>query len=313
MAEQPLVSIIIPTYNRAHLIGETLDSVLAQTYTNWECIVVDDGSTDATDELMAKYCAKDSRIRYYHRPDEHLPGGNGARNYGFKMSKGEYIQWFDSDDLMHVESLEIKVRNIIRSKVDVIISKTTTSINKLGTQYSNLRKEFDIVEKNDFYIDFIKSRNNILIGDPIIVRSKTIDVIFDEKLIRGQDHDYLIRLFSQSLKIGRIRNYLYYYRKSENSITRQAANLKFKFANTQILLNKKMLSKYSEIDEVAFEYHRKNRKLYRSYIEKNRPYFVFLHYNFFRKSFNLSIVEFSIYLFLNMIFKKGFDRMKYKI
>ncbi len=79
MAEQPLVSIIIPTYNRAHLIGETLDSVLAQTYTNWECIVVDDGSTDATDELMAKYCAKDARIRYYHRPDLHLSGGNGAR------------------------------------------------------------------------------------------------------------------------------------------------------------------------------------------------------------------------------------------
>ena len=60
--QPPLVSIIIPTYNRAHLIGETLDSVLVQTYTHWECIVVDDGSTDGTDALLATYCKKDSRF-----------------------------------------------------------------------------------------------------------------------------------------------------------------------------------------------------------------------------------------------------------
>jgi glycosyltransferase involved in cell wall biosynthesis len=102
MPDQPIVSIIIPTYNRAHLIGETLDSVLAQTYTNWECIIVDDGSTDNTDEVVEEYVKKDSRFKYYHRPDEHLPGGNGARNYGFKMSKGEYVNWLDSDDLYKI-------------------------------------------------------------------------------------------------------------------------------------------------------------------------------------------------------------------
>ena len=70
MQEHPLVSIIILTYNRAHLIGETLDSVLAQTYTHWECIVVDDGSTDATDEVLATYVEKDSRFQYHHRPKD---------------------------------------------------------------------------------------------------------------------------------------------------------------------------------------------------------------------------------------------------
>lgn len=86
--EQPLVSIIIPTYNRAHLIGETLDSVLAQIYTNWECIVVDDGSTDSTAELLAFYVEKDSRFQYHHRPKDRLKGANACRNYGFELSRG---------------------------------------------------------------------------------------------------------------------------------------------------------------------------------------------------------------------------------
>src|SRR5690606_34809029 len=109
MTHSPLVSIIIPTYNRAHLISETLDSVLAQTYTNWECIVVDDGSTDATEALLHDYMEKDKRFQYHKRPVNHLPGGNGARNYGFNQSQGEFIQWFDSDDLMVSEKLELQV------------------------------------------------------------------------------------------------------------------------------------------------------------------------------------------------------------
>ncbi|WP_372938266.1 glycosyltransferase family 2 protein, partial [Seonamhaeicola sp.] len=88
---QPLVSIIIPTYNRAHLIGETLDSVLAQTYTHWECIVVDDGSSDHTSQVVATYCKNDARFQYHQRPLDRPKGANACRNYGFELSKGEYI------------------------------------------------------------------------------------------------------------------------------------------------------------------------------------------------------------------------------
>src|SRR5690606_1022644 len=109
MQEHPLVSIIIPTYNRAHLLGETLDSVLAQTYTNWECIIVDDGSTDTTADILKTYCDKDARFQYHKRPDIYQSGGNGARNYGLVLSKGEYVQWFDSDDIMYDNYIELKV------------------------------------------------------------------------------------------------------------------------------------------------------------------------------------------------------------
>ncbi len=96
----PLVSIIIPTFNRAHLIGETLDSVLAQTYENWECIIVDDGSTDNTAEVVNGYIQKDSRFQFYHRPIEKINGASSCRNFGLSLSKGVFVIFLDSDDLL---------------------------------------------------------------------------------------------------------------------------------------------------------------------------------------------------------------------
>jgi len=130
--QQPLVSIIIPTYNRAHLIGETLDSVLAQTYSNWECIIVDDGSTDNTDAVVQVYVEKDARCRYFHRPPEHLPGGNGARNFGFKMSRGEYLVFLDSDDLLHPDCLAKRVEAIVKNPSQMHLNPSALFSQKPG-------------------------------------------------------------------------------------------------------------------------------------------------------------------------------------
>ena len=120
MKNQPLVSVIIPTYNRAHLIGETLDSVIAQTYQNWECIIVDDGSTDNSDEVIGEYVNKDSRFKYYHRPKDYAKGANSCRHIGFLKSKGDYVNWFDSDDLMLPNHFEIKIRKIVKGSYDFV-------------------------------------------------------------------------------------------------------------------------------------------------------------------------------------------------
>lgn len=97
MQNQPLVSIIIPTYNCAGLIGETLESVLAQTYRNWECNIIDDCSTDHTDKVLRVYVKKGARFKYDYRPNENLPNGNGTLNFRFKMSQDKYLNWFDFD------------------------------------------------------------------------------------------------------------------------------------------------------------------------------------------------------------------------
>jgi glycosyltransferase involved in cell wall biosynthesis len=105
----PLISIIIPTFNRADLIGETLDSVLAQTYSNWECIIVDDGSTDNSIEVIQKYLISDARFIYFSRPEYKKKGPSSCRNFGLEKSNGEYIIFLDSDDLLADFCLENRI------------------------------------------------------------------------------------------------------------------------------------------------------------------------------------------------------------
>lgn len=107
-----LVSIIMPTYNRADLIGESLDSVLAQTYQNWECLIVDDGSDDNTENVIKGYL-EDKRFHYYKKENE---GAAIARNYAVSKSKGIYILPLDSDDLIHKTYIEKAEQLLDRNK-----------------------------------------------------------------------------------------------------------------------------------------------------------------------------------------------------
>ncbi|QJB58015.1 glycosyltransferase family 2 protein [Pseudodesulfovibrio sp. zrk46] len=100
-----LISIILPTYNRAHFLPACLDSVFAQTYTNWELVVIDDGSTDSTVEVLEKY--SDPRIVYIYQDNQ---GVSAARNTGIAQCKGEYIALLDSDDEWMPKKLEIQLK-----------------------------------------------------------------------------------------------------------------------------------------------------------------------------------------------------------
>ena len=102
--DNPLVSIILPTYNRADFLPASLDSVFAQTYVNWEIILIDDGSTDNTVEVLKKY--DQARIRYFHQENQ---GVSGARNYGISQCNGELIALLDSDDEWLPKKLETQI------------------------------------------------------------------------------------------------------------------------------------------------------------------------------------------------------------
>ncbi|MFV9484356.1 glycosyltransferase family 2 protein [Christiangramia sp. ASW11-125] len=99
-----LISIIVPTYNRSSYLRETLESVLHQSYHNWECIVVDDGSDDNTHEVVKSF--KDDRIKYFYKKHEER---SIARNFGLSEAKGVYIQFLDSDDILSKDKIEKSV------------------------------------------------------------------------------------------------------------------------------------------------------------------------------------------------------------
>lgn len=102
----PTISIVIAAYNRAELLRETLDSIRAQTRDDWECIVVDDHSTDLTADTIRQYEAQDPRFQFRTRPLDHPRGASSGRNEGYKASRGRFLYFFDSDDLLDPEFLE---------------------------------------------------------------------------------------------------------------------------------------------------------------------------------------------------------------
>lgn len=135
-----LVSIIVPCYNQANYLEETLNSILQQEYINWECILVNDGSNDDSESIILSWLVKDSRFRYYSIPNG---GVSVARNYGLQQAKGDFIQFLDADDLLAATKLSLSVYEMQSNNVDVVCTnydrfKDTIS-NSLGT-FSSLEK-----------------------------------------------------------------------------------------------------------------------------------------------------------------------------
>lgn len=227
----PLISIIIPTYNRAHLIGETLDSILAQTYENWECIIVDDGSSDNTDEVVKAYANKDKRFQHHLRPSTHKSAGNGARNYGFELSKGEYINWFDSDDLMLPNFLEFKIK-LFTPSIDLVI----TSGYYVASDLSNQVK-IELFPTDWLYKDFIMWKLKIFTFSVMIRKSFLANnhFYFNEDIIRGQETEFFSRIFfglkKHQFVISNSATFL--YRQHEETKSFQNKNYRPEFKQSQ--------------------------------------------------------------------------------
>ncbi len=117
-----LVSILIPNYNKATFLSATLNTILTQTYSNWECVIVDDHSTDNSWKILEEFAKIDSRFKIYKRPN-HLPkGGNVCRNFAYTNSIGDFVVFFDSDDLLYPNAISKRVNTISNSDYDFCAS-----------------------------------------------------------------------------------------------------------------------------------------------------------------------------------------------
>ena len=305
----PLVSIIIPTYNRAHLIGETLVSILAQSYTNWECIVVDDGSIDTTSEILEVYCKNDARIQYHHRPNGHLPGGNGARNYGLEIASGDYIIFFDSDDLMTIDHVAGKIKELKNTGCDYVISKTKNfdSLDMyMEGRYAPIKTE--LTAEN-----YILQKINWLTYDICVEAKLAKSISFNEDLKSGQEYNYFSKLVLKSVNASFIEKYLTLRRVHEGSIR----------SGVDSVTKKKMISAYTSCwftyKDIQYNASRRIKKglLFRciDMIYKNKgisfPYKIEMISTVFKQFGVKEGVSFVLMLFFNKHFNKGYSFRSY--
>tara|TARA_R110002051_G_scaffold57789_1_gene106748 strand:- start:2907 stop:3914 length:1008 start_codon:yes stop_codon:yes gene_type:complete len=138
----PLISIIIPSYNRADLINETLQSVVEQTSPNWQCLVVDDGSNDGTQGTISAFAKADPRIKFLQRTEDYASGGNGARQMGLDHIQTPWVMFLDSDDVLDRSCIKNRLLEIDES-LDMLVFHTATFKQQVGDHpiYWNLLKE----------------------------------------------------------------------------------------------------------------------------------------------------------------------------
>ncbi|MGC6429618.1 MAG: glycosyltransferase family 2 protein [Jejuia sp.] len=197
MTVNPLISIIIPTYNRSKIIGATLNSVINQTYSNWECLVIDDGSTDETEQLMVNYMERDARFKYHKRPTNRPKGANACRNYGFELSKGSLINWFDSDDVLLPNKLE-KQRELLRnSAYGFAICQSKKIYRNKGNKETLWNKN---IHSNDVLNNYISFKISWQTGAVLYKKEflEELQLKFDESLQQSQEYDFHIRLLTKN-------------------------------------------------------------------------------------------------------------------
>jgi len=220
-----LVSIIVPTYNRAYCLPRTIDSVLAQTYTHFEILIIDDGSTDNTRELVAGMAARDGRIRYLFQPNA---GVSAARNCGLRAARGAYIALLDSDDVWKPWKLEVQLAcltflpeagmiwtnmeavdpegrvtnpNYLRTMYDAYLWFTTEELFPVSYSLGQILPGREDLASAKLYIGDIFSPmlvGNLVHTSTTLIRRQRLEQVkngFDETLrLAGEDHDFHFRV-----------------------------------------------------------------------------------------------------------------------
>ncbi len=213
-----MISVIIPVYNAQRYLAETLDSVLNQTYKDFELILVNDGSTDNSLEILREYEKKDSRVKVI--TDENH-GAPHARNLGFDNSKGEYIMFFDADDIMEPRALEILSAHMSENDCDLVIGAHSI-ISEDGRRSTNARiyapaGVYDMSSPSDLTAAM---RINAVPGNKLFSAAvmKKYNVCFSE-LKMAQDLNFYLKYIAVCSRVRVTEDILYRYRIVNGSIS----------------------------------------------------------------------------------------------
>lgn len=190
-----LISVVIPTFNRKDLIFNCLTSIINQTHVDWECIIVDDHSNEECYNLLNNFCKKDDRIKLYKRPVNLKKGANACRNYGLEISKGEYIVFFDSDDLLKPEKFEKQLELIKKTNKKYVISQS-----EVIDTMTDSRRLWGNIDTTSPFEDYIQFKATWSIGAVLLNKSylNSANLKFNENLAQSQEYDFYLNLLKQN-------------------------------------------------------------------------------------------------------------------
>lgn len=314
MLTVPKIAIIIPVYNREYLLSYTLDSIIEQSFTDWECVLVDDHSSDNSFEVMEKFQKRDPRFKVYKRPNELKKGANACRNFGFAKSIAPNIKWFDSDDIMLPKHLEIAYSTLRDQQLDFVVTDTINFDHNtqefFGKPYNFERGKEIITAEN-----FAHIRIGWITDDFLGTRKIVDSVEFNENITDGDEYNFFIKVLqnqvkgvfiNQTLTHRRIHIDSVSFKSRKNDINYMSilATLKYHTANDLVLYNNKNLIRWFLSGYMRISFDLAMASTIIPY--KNEAFKLICKYHSVRKG-----SAFLVALFLGSYFKKGYNIMKY--
>lgn len=236
----PKVSIIVPVYKVEQYIRECLDSIKNQTFTNWECLLIDDGSPDDSGRICDEYAKDDKRFRVFHVKNG---GVSRARNIGLDNMSGEWVMFVDSDDAIAENTLEICVHHAERENLDIVQFSFARDKRELG----NLEGiDTDVLTREEY----IKVHEYLVCVWGSLLRSDIIQsnvMRFDTSLKLAEDQMFIYNYMDHSDLFVKVRQKLYWYRDTPNSATSHQKTNDIEKSITQLTYYKKEHPHWAEV------------------------------------------------------------------
>jgi len=242
----PLISVIIAAYNADKYIKEAIDSVLNQTYKNFELIVIDDGSTDKTAQIAKSYKGK---LKYVYKENG---GVSTARNTGIKLAQGEFVAFLDADDVWIENKLHDQVEHLNKNEDLAMIFTNMIIIDESGENVLGHFNSKESIPYDGFIFEYFLKKP-VLYPSTLLIKKNVFEEIgyFNEKLKSCDDTDLFFRAF-QYVQVGLVEKELVRYREVENSLSRSMRSHECHITMLSEFLdnNPNILEKYEDLIDI---------------------------------------------------------------
>ena len=248
-----MISIIMPVYNSEKYVSEAIESVKKQSYESWELLIVNDGSTDHTAEILDAYDRNDSRIKVFHKTNE---GVSRTRNFALSKVRGEYVTFLDSDDIYHKDRLQRMIQIVdMYPECDIVFTRHKEFRGEIEVNEISCSGELTVIDDNILKKVISDSNNHFMWN--MTIKSEIAKKVQFASLRFGEDFCYIRDCAWYCSKMAVLDEILYYYRRDNEN------------AMTSHFFSEKYIEDYMKLPENVYDFcksHQLNEKFYRNIV-----------------------------------------------